>query len=574
MTHDLRVLIAQRNATVGDLNGNLALALDVLTQHSDDSDLIVFPESFLIGYQADDLVLNSGFLHAARQTLDNLAQAVTDVGGPSVLIGTVIEGDTLPYNAAILLRPDGRRRIATKVDLPNTGPFDELRTFAQGQLRDPFEVNGFRVGVAICEEAWHRPVIERLAAENADLLVVLNGSPYTTRKHIEQRIPIMQRRVKETGLPLVYVNLVGGQDELVYDGASFVLDAKGDLAAQCAAFEAADTLITFHRSAGAANTPKVSGNITHYPEPDVADYQACVLGLRDYVNKNEFPGVILGISGGLDSALSAAIAVDALGKDRVLGLTMPSKITSGDSLNDAKDVAKHLDIRLKEIEIGKPTQQIFDLLTPEVDGDLSRITKENVQPRIRMTLLMGMSNQIGYLPLACSNKSELSVGYSTINGDMAGGFNPIKGLWKTDVIRLSKLRNSYSMRGNFGHRKNPVMPAHIITKPPTAELSEGQTDEAALGPYPILDEILKLIVNAGLSVAETYRLLQKNLRTTIEANSSPDDVKYLESDHIAAIARLVQRAEFKRRQAAPGTKIDDRAFGRDRRYPITNQYGR
>ena len=572
MTQDLRVLIAPRNATVGDLLGNLAIARDVLARHAADTDLIVFPEAFLVGYQADDLVLQPGFLRDARASLDALAESVRAAAGPAVLVGTILDGGTKPHNAAVLLYPDGTRRVATKVDLPDNGPFDERRTFAPGALREPFPLAGVRVGVAICEEAWHGPVIARLAAESADLVVVLNASPYTRDKHADQRLPLMRRRIRETGLPLVYVNLVGGQDELVYDGASFALAADGAVVTTLPAFAEAEAALSFERRTGRITAAARPGS--EYPDRDAADYAASQLALRDYVEKNRFPGIVYGNSGGLDSAFTGALAVDALGRDRVLAVTMPSHITTGASLGDALHVADGLGIRQLEFGIGDLTAGIIDRVAPEFGGRLAPLTRENIQPRLRMTLLMAVSNEAGLLTLATSNKSEASVGYTTIYGDMAGGFNPIKDLWKTEVARLATLRNGSELAERLGLDLGERVPPGVIAKPPSAELSEGQTDEAALGPYDLLDPALRLLVEEQADVAETARILQRTHAPQLRQNGRADDLRYLGPDHLARIARLVRRAEHKRRQAPIGPKLSARAFGRDRRFPITNHYDR
>ena len=572
MTQDLRVLIAQRNAIVGDLNGNLATARDVLARRAADTDLIVFPEAFLVGYQADDLVLQPGFLRDARASLDALADAVREAAGPAVLVGTIIEGGLRPHNAAVLLYPDGSRRVATKVDLPDGGPFDEHRTFAPGTLREPFPIAGVRVGVAICEEAWHSPVVARLAAESADLVVVLNASPYTRDKHVGQRVPLMRRRVRETGLPLIYVNLVGGQDELVYDGASFALAADGEMVTALPAFTEAEAVLTYEQNGGTL-VPKGTPS-ARYPDRDAADYAGMRLALRDYVEKNRFPGIVYGNSGGLDSAFTGALAVDALGRDRVLAVTMPSRVTSEASLGDACRVADGLGLRQLEFGIGDLTAAVLDRVAPAFGGRLATLTHENVQPRLRMTLLMAVSNQTGLLTLATSNKSEAAVGYTTIYGDMAGGFNPIKDLWKTEIIRLATLRNATGLADLLDLTPGERIPAGVIAKPPSAELSEGQTDEAALGPYDLLDPALRLLVEDLADVAETARILQATHAAQLLRSGRADDLRYLDPTHIGRIARLVRSAEHKRRQAPIGPKLSARAFGRDRRFPITNHYDR
>lgn len=564
MTSGLRIVVAQLNATVGDVRGNLLKAQEFIAQHSKGADLIVFPESFLAGYQADDLVLNAGFMTNIEQAVADLAAFVRG-GDVAVLIGAPEAGPDLPFNAAHMLYPDGTRRTARKVDLPNDGPFDEKRVFAPGELRKPFPLKGHRIGVVICEEMWHRTVTDHLAGELADILVAINGSPYSRGKHNGVRLAHAKRRVRETDLPLIYCNLVGGQDELVYDGASFALQPDGSHALALAAFEEAAGAVSLHNGWLTQSEPT---EFAGYPKDLEADYAACVLALRDYVEKNRFPGVVLGISGGIDSALVGAIAVDALGRDRVQGITLPSAITSTDSLGDAEATAKGLGIKLVAIPIAGMVSAANDAISAHLAVSGPGITGENIQARARMIVIMAWSNQTGLLPLTTGNKSENSVGYSTLYGDAAGGFNPIKDIYKTQVWEMSKMRNEVVPLGALGGESLKIPPV-VIAKPPTAELADGQTDEATLGPYRVLDALLTEMIDNQVSSAEAARRI-------VKANPSwvgDRDLKpFLTPEHAARIGRLIRNAEFKRRQAAPGPKIGPLAFGRDRRYPITNRH--
>jgi NAD+ synthase len=565
MTSGLRIVVAQLNATVGDVRGNLIKAQEFISQHSKDADLIVFPESFLAGYQADDLVLNAGFIASIEQAMTDLAAFVRG-GDVAVLIGAPEAGPDLPFNAAHLLYPDGVRRTARKVDLPNDGPFDEKRVFAPGELRKPFLLKGHRIGVVICEEMWHRTVTDHLAGELADVLIAINGSPYSRGKHKGVRLAHARRRVRETGLPLIYCNLIGGQDELVYDGASFALQPDGTHALALPAFEEAAGTVTILNGWLMSGRPE---DFAQYPSDMEADYAACVLALRDYVEKNRFPGVVLGISGGIDSALVGAIAVDALGRDRVQGITMPSRITTGGALTDAHATAAGLGIKLVEIPIADMVAAANDAISPHLAVSGPGITGENLQARARMIIVMAWSNQTGLLPLTTGNKSEGSVGYSTIYGDAAGGFNPIKDIYKfLGVWPMAKMRNQITPPISLGGDALKI-PETVIAAVPSAGLAEGQTDEATLGPYEVLDALLVEIIDNQSSSSEAARRVRKAFADRAEA---PTYKPFLTVEHAAFVGRLVRNAEFKRRQAAPGPKIGPLAFGRDRRYPITNRH--
>ena len=562
MTDRLAIVVAQTNPVVGDLDSNLSDILRIVREN-ESADLVVFPECALTGYPLDDLVTRPGFLTDVAARLDALAAEVQSLGGPHVLVGAPDRGADLPFNGAFLLAPHGGRKVAHKHDRPNDGPFDEVRTFALGDLRGPFAIKGVRVGVMICEEMWHQHVARHLAGELADMLIVVNGSPYTRDKHSRLRLPHARRRVAETGLPLLYVNLVGGQDELVFDGASFALSANGDTVMQAPAFQSCERVVVYQ--GGQLRADSAESAVESYPGPNIADYQACVLALRDYVEKSGFPGVVIGESGGIDSALVSAMAVDALGPDRVLAVTMPSRITSGDNLSDAHAVAESLGIRIEEVPIA-PMVAAFEAALAAT-GDPG-VAIENVQARVRMTVLMRYSNARGLLPITTGNKSEVSVGYCTLYGDMAGGFNPIKDLYKTEVFELAKLRNRHAPAICLGP-PTKVIPTRVIAKPPSAELAEGQTDEATLGPYPVLDSLLRSIVDDQLPAREAARVAAAKLGKSLDETLAE---RFLSVEHAKFVGDLVRKAEHKRRQGAPGPKIGPRAFGRDRRYPIVSKH--
>ncbi|NEV00025.1 NAD+ synthase [Bradyrhizobium uaiense] len=550
----IKITLAQLNPTVGDVTGNAAKARAARDKaKADGADLVVLSELFVAGYPPEDLVLKPAFQSACRAAMEELARETAD-GGPAMLIGTPWVEDGKLYNACALL--DGGRIAALrfKANLPNYGVFDEKRLFARGPAPGPVTVRGVRIGVPICEDIWleesedYENVVECLAETGAEILVVPNGSPYA-RDKADLRLSIVVARVTESGLPLVYLNEVGGQDELIFDGASFALNADLSVAAQLPAFEENITTLTWRKS---ADGWRCNGPITAQPEGDKADYAACVLGLRDYVRKNGFPGVLLGVSGGIDSALCAAIAVDALGADKVRGVMLPFRYTAQVSLDDAAKLAAALGIRYEILPIADAVNGFEAILAPVFKGLERDITEENLQARARGTLLMAISNKTGAMVVTTGNKSEMSVGYATLYGDMNGGFNPIKDIYKTEVFRLSSLRNAWKPDGALGP-SGEVIPVNIIIRPPTAELRENQTDQDSLPPYDVLDAILERLVER-----------EEPLATIIEAGFDPDVV--------TRIDRLLNIAEYKRRQAAPGVKVTRKNFGRDRRYPITNRF--
>ncbi|WP_298253932.1 NAD+ synthase [Bradyrhizobium sp.] len=548
------ITLAQLNPTVGDVTGNAAKVRAARERaKADGADLVMLSELFIAGYPPEDLVLKPAFQAACRAAVEELAVETTD-GGPAVLVGTPWVDDGKLYNACALLDEGRIAAIRYKVNLPNYGVFDEKRVFARGPVSGPMTIRGVRVGVPICEDTWleespeYENVVECLAETGAEIIVVPNGSPYARGKS-DIRLSIQVARVTESGLPLIYLNQVGGQDELVFDGASFALNADLSVAAQLPAFEESITTLRWKKDDSGW---RCQGPVATVPDGDRADYTACVLGLRDYVGKNGFPGVLLGISGGIDSALCAAIAVDALGADRVRGVMLPFRFTAQVSLDDAEKLAGYLGVRYEVLPIAKAVNGFEEILSDVFKGLPRDITEENLQARARGTLLMAISNKTGAMVVTTGNKSEMSVGYATLYGDMNGGFNPIKDIYKTEVFRLSALRNDWKPDWALGP-SGEVIPPSIITRPPTAELRENQTDQDSLPPYEVLDGILERLVER-----------EEPLATIIAAG--------FDREVVARIDRLLNIAEYKRRQAAPGVKVTRRNFGRDRRYPITNRF--
>jgi NAD+ synthase len=548
------ITLAQLNPTVGDIAGNAAKARAARARaRADGADLVVFPELFIAGYPPEDLVLKPAFQAACRAAIEELARDTAD-GGPAVLIGSPWVEDGKLYNACALLDEGRIAALRFKANLPNYGVFDEKRLFTRGPAAGPVTIRGIRVGVPICEDIWleesedYENVVECLAETGAEILIVPNGSPYARDKN-DLRLSIAVARVTESGLPLIYLNEVGGQDELVFDGASFALNADLSVAAQLPAFE--DSITTLRWSRGETGW-RCAGPVAPLIEGDQADYAACVLGLRDYVRKNGFPGVLLGISGGIDSALCAAIAVDALGAERVRGVMLPFRFTAQVSVDDAAKLAGGLGIRYEVLPIAQAVNGFEEILSGTFAGLPRDITEENLQARTRGTLLMAISNKTGAMVVTTGNKSEMSVGYATLYGDMNGGFNPIKDIYKTEVFRLSSLRNSWKPDGALGPL-GEVIPVNIITRPPTAELRENQTDQDSLPPYEMLDAILERLVER-----------EEPLASIITAG--------FDREVVTRIDRLLNIAEYKRRQAAPGVKVTQKNFGRDRRYPITNKF--
>ncbi len=551
MTDRLTLALAQLNPTVGDLHGNLALIRRARGQAAAlDADLVVYPELAVSGYPPEDLVLKRAFQRAVEQAVNELA-AETASGGPALLIGAPWVSEGKLYNAALVL--DEGRIVASrfKHDLPNYGVFDEKRVFAAGPMPGPVVFRGIRVGIPICEDIWTPDVPECLVETGAEILIAPNGSPFETDK-VDERINLAVARVTETGLPLVYLNQVGGQDELVFDGASFVLNADRSLAVQMPSWREGVAVARFQRNGNGAWTC-AAGEIVKPPEHLEAVYRALVTGLGDYVRKNRFPGVILGLSGGIDSAITAALAVDALGPDKVRAVMMPSPYTSRDSLEDAAEVARLLGISYETISIGPAMHAFQEMLNASFAGTSPDTTEENIQSRARGMTLMALSNKFGHMVVSTGNKSEMSAGYSTLYGDMCGGYAVLKDVYKTEVFKLARWRNQVFPEGLKGPAGR-VMPERVITKPPSAELRPDQTDEASLGSsYTELDDVLYCLIEKEMPIADIVA------RGHAEAT-------------VNRIWRMLDIAEYKRRQAPPGVKITRRAFGRDRRYPITNGF--
>jgi NAD+ synthase len=548
MTDSLTIALAQITQKMGDLAANAAAMLEWRAK-AGDADLVVFPELQLIGYPPEDLVLKPALAERSEAALAKLAEATSD-GGPAMLVGAVIRREGLLYNAVALLEGGKVAAIRCKHELPNYGTFDEKRVFAAGPLPEPIAFRGVRLGVPICEDIWFPLVAAHLKKQGAELLIVPNGSPYEIDKDDVRSTRVAKARVAETGLPLIYLNRVGGQDELVFDGASFVLAGDGTLVRQLPDWE--EALVTTSWIRGVAGWTCAPGPIATL-EPHPSDvYHAMVMALRDYVDGNRFPGVVLGLSGGIDSAICAAIAADALGPDRVWCVMLPSRFTSQESLDDAAECARMIGCKLDTIPIS-PAVDAFDTMLSGTFADKDvDVTEENIQSRIRGVTLMGLSNKFGHMLLTTGNKSEMSVGYATIYGDMAGGYNPLKDAYKTTVFTISRWRNEHRPRFGLGP-DGPVMPERIVTKPPSAELRPDQKDSDSLPPYDVLDPILHGLVEEELSVAEVA-------------------ARGFEHDTVARIERLLYIAEYKRRLPPPGVKLGTRNFGRDRRYPITNAF--
>ncbi len=549
MSDSLAIALAQINPTVGDVAGNMGrLRAARAEAQAAGADLVVFSELAASGYPPEDLVLKPAFQDAIEAGVNALA-AETGDGGPAVLVGAPWRVDGALYNAALLLDDGAIAAVRLKTDLPNYGVFDEKRVFAAGPIPGPVSFRGVRLGVMVCEDMWTPEVSECLEESGAEILVVPNGSPFDKDK-TDVRLNRAVARVTETGLPLIYVNQVGGQDELVFDGGSFVLGADRALRAQARAW-AVQVLATQWRRTGDGWTCDET-DIAAPAEGLEAIYRALTTGLRDYVDKNRFPGVLIGLSGGVDSALSAAVAVDALGADRVHCVMMPSPYTSTDSLEDAAAAAELLGVRLDSIAI-EPAMEAFDGMLGDVfAGRDADTTEENIQARARGITLMAISNKLGHMVLSTGNKSEMSVGYATLYGDMCGGYSVLKDVYKTTVFDLCRWRNQTRPDGVTGPAGR-VVPERIITKPPSAELKPDQTDQDTLPPYDELDAILELLIEGERSLDE------------IAGNGYDAAV-------VSRVWTMLDRAEYKRRQAPPGVKITSRAFGRDRRYPLTNGF--
>jgi NAD+ synthase len=549
MTDTFRIALAQLNPVMGDITGNIAKARAARADAARAcADLILFSELYVVGYPPEDLVLKPALQEDVREAVEKWACETAD-GGPAVLIGAPWVDEGCLRNASLLL--DGGRIAARtyKVNLPNYGVFDEKRVFAPGPMPRPFEIRGLRIGIPVCEDIWTPDVVTCLAKEGVDILLVPNGSPFEAGKE-NTRLSLVAARIAESTLPIVYLNQFGGQDELVFDGASFVTNGDGSIAVALPAWEERVAITDWRRKATAWVCE--AGERWSGEDRPSSIYHAMMLGLRDYVNKNRFPGVVLGLSGGIDSALSAAVAVDALGAERVRTLMMPSRYTGQESLGDAAECAGLLGTRYEIIPIETAVSAMDQSLAAAFAGRAADTTEENLQSRIRGVILMAISNKFGPMVLTTGNKSEMSVGYATLYGDMCGGYNVLKDVYKTDVYALARWRNANlpkAARGPHGR----VMPENVLVRPPSAELRANQTDQDFLPPYETLDGILESLVEKEMSFEEV-----------VAKGYHPATVKRIE--------HLLYISEYKRRQAPPGVKITSRNFGRDRRYPITNAF--
>ena len=544
----MKLFLAQLNNIVGDIEGNLNKAIDVLQDAKKlDSDLVIFSELFLSGYPPEDLVLKKSFVSACKNALDSLI-TYSEEKELGVIIGLPFYQKNKLFNAAAVIDKGQLIGFSKKVNLPNYSVFDEKRVFNKNNTPEIFNFRGIKLGIPICEDIWMDNVCKELKDQGCELIISPNGSPFDKYK-INQRKTIIEDRVTEVKTPFVYVNQFGGQDELVFDGSSLVMNGNKEVVFEAPSWEENTSVVEFNVSAKKFND-------LPFEKAQVSDleniYMAMVIGLRDYVAKNNFPGVILGLSGGIDSAFCAAVAVDALGKDKVNAYMLPSVYTSKNSLDDAKDCAKRLEIHLDSIPISNTFLSLEDSLEELFKGLPTDITEENLQSRIRGTILMAISNKIGKMLITTGNKSEVSVGYSTLYGDMNGGFNPIKDIYKTELYALANWRNLNVPKNVLLTKKN-IIPETIISKEPTAELRDNQKDSDSLPSYDQLDQILEGLVEYELSTNE----LEK---------------KGFSRDEIKKVENLLYVSEYKRRQSAPGVKISLRNFGRDRRYPITNKY--
>ena len=545
----LAIALAQLNAHVGHVSDNLNAFQQARERSAAlGADIIVSPEMFLSGYPCDDLVLRDDFMISVERAIDDLISLSAD-GGPAMIIGAPYREAGKIYNSAFVIDKGALLARRDKVALPNYGVFDDKRHFTPGDLKGPVNIRDMKVGLAICEDIWWPEVCETQAESGAEIIVSLNASPFDEAKQ-DSRMSHVIARITETNLPFIYVNMVGGQDELVFDGGSFAVNVKGALAAQLPLMNEAVSLV--HCQSTLDHQIHLTGQISP-PETGLSlIYRALMLGIRDYVTKNGFPGVALGLSGGIDSALVAILAVDALGADAVRCLMLPSGYTADISKADADEMAARLGIRIDTIPIGEGMSAVDQMMAPLFEGTTADITEENIQSRLRGLLLMALSNKFGNMILTTGNKSEYAAGYATLYGDMCGGFAPLKDVWKTVVFELSKWRNGHVPRGALGP-DGEVIPTRIITRPPSAELRPDQEDTDSLPPYDVLDAILKAIT---------------------EEMASPEEIvaRGYDQDDVERVSRLLFRAEYKRFQSAPGPKITKIAFGRDRRLPLTSGF--
>ena len=548
MDKKLKIALAQLNPLVGDVSGNIDKLISIRAGLKDDVNILVAPELYVSGYPIDDLVLREDFLNLVEKEINKLADSTKDKKS-AIIVGAPRKDNNSIKNSVFVIENGKIISIKDKYELPNTGVFDEQRIFKQGSLEDCVDIKGVKFGLPICEDIWEKTVLEKLSKSGAEIIIAINASPFTVSKNEEREI-VTKLRVDETKLPIVYLNRTGGQDELIFDGSSFALNHDGKKFYNSSEFKEETAQISFQKTNGKWAG---QGSLNNSSSSTERLYKALVLGLRDYVNNNKFSGVVLGLSGGVDSALVAALATDAFGPDLVQAIMLPSPFTGDESLNDAKEAAELLKIKYSNLKISEAMKIVENIL-----GDFKGpkfepgITEENIQSRLRGLLLMALSNRYGYMVLATGNKSEYAVGYSTLYGDMCGGYAPIKDVWKTDVFKLCNWRNeNYS--DLFKGPKGKVIPENIINKAPTAELRDNQKDTDSLPEYNILDEILKGLVEDEISVE---KIVSKGF-----------DRKVVEKT-----AQLLARSEYKRFQAAPGPKVTNKAFGRDRRFPLTSGF--
>ena len=547
--NQINIALVQENPIVGNVEHNYNLILKARNDtNSENTDLIVFSELFMSGYPPEDLVLRYSFLDEIDTYLKLLVEE-TKKPGPAILVGLPVRDKDQIFNSVVLIDNGKIISIQHKCHLPNYDVFDEERIFNKGNLPGPINFRGLKIGVAICEDIWHEDVVECLAETGAELLIVLNGSPYNREKQ-DLRTNVAMQRVVESGLGLIYVNQIGGQDELVFDGGSFVINPDYSMPVKLPNFvsNTQNTLWTKDNDKWLCKTI-----VQQTDTEELEDiYSACVIGLRDYVQKNKFKEVLIGLSGGIDSAIVSCIAVDALGSENVQCVMLPSKYTSKESLADAIECAQNLGVNPDEISIEKMVDAAEDQLNPFFEGTNKDITEENIQSRIRAVLLMALSNKFNKLLLTTGNKSEMAVGYATLYGDMSGAFNPIKDVYKTEVYKIAEMRNNTKPEFCLGPN-HEVIPKNIITKAPTAELRDNQTDQDSLPEYDVLDDILYKLIEEEISVKDIIK--------------SGHDKQW-----VTKIQNLLYISEYKRRQAPPGVKISSKNFGKDRRYPITNNF--
>ena len=548
MLTKLKIALAQLNPLVGDVSGNTKKLIDARSKLDNDIDILVAPELYISGYPIDDLVLRGDFLDLVEKELNNLAKITTD-NKSAIIVGAPRKDGGSIKNSVFVMEKGEIISIKDKYELPNTGVFDEQRIFEKGPLENCVKIKGVNVGLPICEDIWKETVLKKLSQSGAEIIIAINASPFTISKY-DERNDIALSRAKETKLPIVYLNRTGGQDELIFDGSSFSLNHDGKKFSSLEEFKEDISIINFSKNNGKWTG---HGNVKKNSSQSERLYKALVVGLRDYVKNNKFSGVVLGLSGGIDSALVAALATDAFGSKFVQAIMLPSPYTGEESLKDARDSATLLNIKYSNLKISEAMKVVDEILGDFKGPNFTAgITEENIQSRLRGLLLMALSNRYGYMVLATGNKSEYAVGYSTLYGDMCGGFAPIKDVWKTDVFKLCEWRNK-NFSDLFKGPKGKVIPDNIIKKAPTAELRDNQKDTDSLPEYNVLDEILKGLVEEEISVEKIVK-------------------KGFDKELVEKTAQLLAKSEYKRFQAAPGPKVTNKAFGRDRRFPLTSGF--